>query len=96
MIHTIVTGISCTLDLTVCHRRKSGGPPRSIYIFSVNSTLTNFGILSRLQFRGKAVGLLAGIAHANRAHSTQSGGSLRQSDLIVGLSQESQDILRYG
>jgi len=25
-------------DLTVCHCWKSGGTPRSIYIFSVNST----------------------------------------------------------
>ena len=35
---------------------------------------TSYVILSRLQFQGKVVGSLTGIAHANWAHSTQIGG----------------------
>ena len=37
---------------------KAGVPQVALYIFSVNSTLkgTSLGILSRLQFRGKALG----------------------------------------
>jgi len=43
-----------------------------------NSQGTNFCILSRLRYRGKAVGSLAGIAVSARF-------------LVVGLSQERQD-----
>jgi len=33
-----------------------GAPQVTLYILSLNLTLTSLGILSRLQFRGKAVG----------------------------------------
>jgi len=51
--------------------------PNELCIFKreFDSQGTNFGILSRLQFWGKVVGSLVGIAHANWAYGTQKVGS---------------------